>query len=582
MISYHKKNWSINSFRRFLWIILCMISFPIFSADNLKKKSDIFFILDASGSMWGQIEGKAKITIAKEVMQNLIPEISDENQIGLMAYGHRRKSDCSDVETLVKLGENNKKSILNSVMKLTAKGKTPLTRSVNQAFEQLKQQQKIATIILISDGIESCGGDPCAAVKAAKSGSIRFILHTVGFGLSSEESKQLQCMAKAGGGEFFQANNAVELLNSTRKAVKSNGTGALKLMLQSGGKPVNAWVRMRVSGTDETVVFTNDDGVEPGHLFLLPPGTYQLETLPAGLHGIDPMLLNNIKIESGKMLVKKLDFKQATLQVTALNNGEPAVVQIRVKNEATGKTVFDTSTYSTFTMRGVKTPYDVSLLPGKYLLMVTIPETSIEPFNKLIDLSSAGEQVNELVSFSSASMKIVAQINGKSAKAEINVRKAGEKHNVFETMPYVGAQTPLNLTFSSGLYDLYITPVGEQGFKQKVINNIVLKENSVKDMKVILQNILNNKKTKTRDNNENSIELNMDRPGGGDFRHIVPSSDDPVLCQQACQKDEHCKAWTYVKPNTIQGDKPNCWLKSSIPDAVANSCCVSGLKTIEH
>jgi len=100
-------------------------------------------------------------------------------------------------------------------------------------------------------------GDPCAAVKVAKASGVNFILHTVGFGLSKKESAQLQCMAKAGGGEYFQANNSKELLKSARKAVKSKGPGMLKLTLCSNGKPVNAWAHLTGNGSIGLVELTS-------------------------------------------------------------------------------------------------------------------------------------------------------------------------------------------------------------------------------------------------------------------------------------------------------------------------------------
>ncbi|HEW78767.1 MAG TPA: VWA domain-containing protein, partial [Phycisphaerales bacterium] len=153
----------------------------------IASNSSTLFIIDASGSMWGQINGKAKITIAKEVMAKLVAELDDNNRIGLIAYGHRRKGDCNDVETLVPLAANNKSAVLKAVQGLNAKGKTPLTRSLNQALKILQREKQSATIILVSDGIESCGADPCETVQAAKKYGVKFVLHTVGFGLSKKD-----------------------------------------------------------------------------------------------------------------------------------------------------------------------------------------------------------------------------------------------------------------------------------------------------------------------------------------------------------------------------------------------------------
>ncbi len=447
--------------------------------DNTGQGFNTLFILDASGSMWGQINGKPKIAIAKEVMTKLAPELPDNSRIGLIAYGHRRKGDCNDVETLVKLGGNHKQAVLGAVKGLNAKGKTPLTRSVNQAIGLLRAEEDASTVVLVSDGIESCGGDPCAAVKAAKTSGVKFILHTVGFGLSKKESAQLQCMAKAGGGQYFQANNAEELLKSARKAVKSKGPGILKLTLRSNGKPVNAWVKLVGQGSIGLTELTSDAGVKPGHIWHLQPGTYKLETYPAGLHGVSPMVVSGIKIDSGKTVTKALDFNQSTLHLIATNNGKPVVVQINLKNLASGKTVFDTATYSTFTMRGVKTPYDVKVLPGKYRLTAQIPKSSIPPFSEDINLTSAGKIVEKTVRFESGTLRVTAEVNKTPAKAEIYVTQVGDKKHIFETMPYIGANTPLEIKLAAGRYDLHISPMGIEGVGERVVKGIEVKADGV-------------------------------------------------------------------------------------------------------
>jgi hypothetical protein len=74
-------------------------------------------------------------------------------------------------------------------------------------------------------------------------------------------------------------------------------------------------------------------------------------------------------------------------------------------------------------------------------------------------------------------------------------------------------------------------------------------------------------------------EDNTDRPGM-DYKNFNLTASDPALCENACKGDATCKAWTYVKPNTIQGPQARCWLKNSVPAAKANQCCISGVKQL--
>jgi len=85
---------------------LQMITFVVISAltvpaDHVFAQSNAMLVLDGSGSMWGQIEGHSKIVIARDVIDELLQDLSDDVHLGLAAYGHRRKGDCGDVEVLV-------------------------------------------------------------------------------------------------------------------------------------------------------------------------------------------------------------------------------------------------------------------------------------------------------------------------------------------------------------------------------------------------------------------------------------------------------------------------------------------------
>jgi hypothetical protein len=73
-----------------------------------------------------------------------------------------------------------------------------------------------------------------------------------------------------------------------------------------------------------------------------------------------------------------------------------------------------------------------------------------------------------------------------------------------------------------------------------------------------------------------SVEIGYDRPGS-DYRNFAMQSGSESQCQDACLRDQRCRAWTYVRPG-YQGPQARCWLKGTAPGAVPNDCCVSGLK----
>jgi Ca-activated chloride channel family protein len=144
-------------------------------------------VLDASGSMWGQINGEPKISIARKVLGDVLNKVPKDVSLGLMAYGHREKGSCSDIELLIAPAPSAAAEIEGTAKALSPKGKTPLSEAVRQAAATLKHDEQKATVILITDGLETCNADPCAIARELKSSGVDFTTHVVGFGLSPEK-----------------------------------------------------------------------------------------------------------------------------------------------------------------------------------------------------------------------------------------------------------------------------------------------------------------------------------------------------------------------------------------------------------
>jgi Ca-activated chloride channel family protein len=168
-------------------------------------------VLDASGSMWGQIDGEAKITIARETLGSVLKSIPPELELGLIAYGHRDKGSCSDIELVVPPATGTGDAIAAAANRISPKGKTPLSDSVRIAAEELRYTEDKATVILVTDGLETCDADPCALANELEASGVDFTAHVVGFGLSSEEGRQVACLAENTGGKYISAGNAEAL-----------------------------------------------------------------------------------------------------------------------------------------------------------------------------------------------------------------------------------------------------------------------------------------------------------------------------------------------------------------------------------
>ena len=172
---------------------------------------DVMIVYDGSNSMWGQIEGVSKIEIARDVMADLVETWPQSTNLGLLAYGHRRAGDCTDIEMMIAPGPVERESFLEAVNSITPRGRTPLTAAVEQAAEFLSYRDNPATVVLVSDGVETCQADPCALAAQLERQGIAFTAHVIGFDLSREEHEQLACIAENTGGIFVPAENAGEL-----------------------------------------------------------------------------------------------------------------------------------------------------------------------------------------------------------------------------------------------------------------------------------------------------------------------------------------------------------------------------------
>ncbi|MDC0336242.1 VWA domain-containing protein [Pseudodesulfovibrio sp.] len=314
-----------------LWAMLTVVLFspqPGFATG----KTNLMLIFDASGSMWGQIDGKAKITIAKEAMDLIVNDLPDDINIGLVAYGHRRKGDCDDVETLIPLGPINAKAFLAKINELNPKGKTPMVRSIRQTAESIKHLEDETTILLVSDGEETCDPDPCNFVAELEKLGIKFVLHVVGFDVGGKTEEQLKCMAKAGGGEYFPAKDATKFKSALDTVVKK--TVAQNLIVSSYDNK-NAPVSARINVLDQSgKVVATDAGRRVS--FGLEPGTYTITVKPETMS--ETKTVAGIVVTEDKVTKQKVVFAKSQIIVTMKDGaGKPVNGYIRIVNTQTGQ-----------------------------------------------------------------------------------------------------------------------------------------------------------------------------------------------------------------------------------------------------
>lgn len=242
-------------------------------------------VLDGSGSMWGRTEERSRIDIARDALRGLMSRWPAGRPVGLVAYGHRRTNDCADVELLRAPGSDTAE-ITSLVQAITPRGRTPLAEAVRQAAEALGGEA--GSVILITDGIESCHPDPCAVAQAIARSGARIAIHTIAFAVSDPAAvAQLRCMAESTGGQALTAENAAEMAEALDRAAaaprpRSRASAPraepvrvprliVTLRLCADCDPMTGDARILLRRGDD-VVATNGDPF--GRFFDLPAGEY--------------------------------------------------------------------------------------------------------------------------------------------------------------------------------------------------------------------------------------------------------------------------------------------------------------------
>jgi Ca-activated chloride channel homolog len=206
---------------------------------------NILFVLDASYSMKEKLSGEMKMTAAKEVLQNALSRIPGNVNLGLRVFGQSYSKlaeiDCRQTALLVPIGQHNRGSIIQSIRQIEPYGMTPIMFALREAAEEdFRGIQGPKTVILITDGADTCGGDPCAYLQALRMRGISMKVDVVGVDLAREKAaiEQLKCIAAVSRGKYYGANTSTELIEGIGKSVDTAISGRV-LSKPSEEKPAD-------------------------------------------------------------------------------------------------------------------------------------------------------------------------------------------------------------------------------------------------------------------------------------------------------------------------------------------------------
>ena len=199
-----------------LFIIVSALAWAVARpAQASSGPTNVELIIDDSGSMAQKIGGGKKIDVAKQVFSGLVQDLPTDSVVAVRTYGRRQPytaRDCADMELLIPFGPNTAARVLPGVQSLKPNGMTPIAASLDAAAKDFAGKEGQNNIILLlSDGEEDCHGDPCAAAKTLRDSGIHLEINVIGLHVTPAEREQLQCVANAGGGKYYDAADAKQL-----------------------------------------------------------------------------------------------------------------------------------------------------------------------------------------------------------------------------------------------------------------------------------------------------------------------------------------------------------------------------------
>ena len=291
------------------------------------EKTRLLFLLDASGSMFAEWEGQMRMDVAKGMLIGLVDSLrADPNlQLALRVYGHqyhRRFKNCQDTKLEVAFAANNHNQIIGKLRTLQPSGVTPIAYSLEQAASDFSVDPTYRNVVIIlTDGIESCDGDPCAVSLALQEKNIFLKPFVIGLGMEKDFEEEFACV-----GQYYDAKDVNEFRQVLNKILRQSlETTTVSVELLNEEK--------RPTETDVNVTFFNNFTKSPLYDFVHyrdaqgRPDSVIVDAVlsyDVVVNTIPPVAKRNVAFEGGQHNVVSIQAPQGTLRIQQPGHSEYA------------------------------------------------------------------------------------------------------------------------------------------------------------------------------------------------------------------------------------------------------------------
>ena len=383
----------MNTFFLKILIVLLFVS-PVVNAQVKKTEptmTRVLFVFDASNSMKTKHGDKTRIQGAKELFYKFIDSLSKQKNMvfALRMYGHTVKyppGDCKDSKLVVPFAKGNATLIKSKVSEAQPTGITPIEHSLTEAANDFPDTKAINTIILITDGIEECEGDPCKARQKLMEKGIVVKPFIIGIGLTPEQIKTFECV-----GDYYDFDDTSTLtdINTIISKQKLNKTSSQVNLLDTKSLPTETNVNMTFYNTATgkyvyNYIHTLNRLNNPDTLYLDDFPTYKVVA-----HTIPPVESKDIKLTQGKHTIIPIDAPQGFIELKrpqGVYNYNERIKSIVRKSNSNMQTlnVQQMNTVEKY----ITGSYDLEILtlPRTYINAIKVEQSQ----TKLIELPNAG------------------------------------------------------------------------------------------------------------------------------------------------------------------------------------------------
>ena len=322
--------------RLFVFSIICFLCSVSF-AQKETETTRILFIFDASKSMFGHFGGKPKIDIAQRLLSEAVDSLRNMPNIGLAlrVYGNRSmitpgNQDCEDTHLEVPFGPENVPQIKTVLKSTYPKGTTPIAKSLEATINDFTPCSNCKNIvILITDGIEACDGDPCAVSRALRKNNIFLKPFVIGLGVLEEYKKNFNCI-----GNFYDAKDEKSFRTILGLVLKEalNSTSIQVDLLDVDGEPSETNVNMTFYDANTGIIkynfyhTFNYKGL-PDTLSIDPAVNYKIQ-----VHTLPEVIKEDVKIIAGQHNHIPIETPQGTIELK-LSEGKMRELKFIVREE---------------------------------------------------------------------------------------------------------------------------------------------------------------------------------------------------------------------------------------------------------